>query len=134
MLYVIHKANHQELSYHGGQNSILHLEADLHKTVVWAEQQGKRWAFTLSNAGANYFEDRCDLGKLNEIDWYAVKAKDWQGCKERKQAEFLVEGSFPWTLIERVGVYSEKERQQVVEAMRSCADKPLAEVKRVWYY
>lgn len=134
MLYLLYMRNHRDLSYRGGQKPILHLEADLRKTVTWAEQQGKRWAFTLSNAGANYFEDRCDLGNLNEIDWRAVKARDWQGCKERKQAEFLLEGSFPWTLVERIGAYSEKERQKVVEAMRSCADKPLAEVNRDWYY
>ncbi len=134
MLYVIYKANHKELSYRDGQGPIVHLEADFRATVAWAEQQGKRWAFTLSNAGANYVEDRCDLEKLDEIDWHAVRAKNWKGCKERKQAEFLVEGSFPWTLVERIGVCSEKERQEVTKAMRLCAHKPRAEVKKGWYY
>ena len=55
MLFVIHKANHPELSYHGGQEPIVHLEADLRQTVAWAEENNQRWAFTLSNAGANYF-------------------------------------------------------------------------------
>ena len=64
MLYVIYKANHQELSYRGGQEPIVHLEANLYATIDWGEQHGKRWAFTLSNAGAKYFEDRCDLEKL----------------------------------------------------------------------
>ena len=31
MLFVIHKANHPELSYRGGQDNIVHLEADLKK-------------------------------------------------------------------------------------------------------
>ena len=134
MLFVIYKKNHVALSYRGGQDPIIHLEADLYETAAWAEQHGKRWAFTLSNAGARYFEDRCDLEKLDEIDWHAVKARDWQGCKEGKQAEFLVEGSFPWTLVQRIGVHSDEVRQQVIEAMRSCTDKPCAEVKREWYY
>lgn len=33
MLYVIYCANHDELSYRGGQGPILHLEADLYETV-----------------------------------------------------------------------------------------------------
>ena len=69
MLYVIHCANHPDLTYRGGQGPIVHLEADLNATVRWANESGRRWAFTLSNAGARYFEDRCDLGELDEINW-----------------------------------------------------------------
>ena len=95
MLYVIYMANDPELSYRGGQGPIVHLEADFRRTVAWAGQRDLRWAFTLSNAGAYYFEDRCDLEQLNEIDWSAVRANKWSGNgvpvsnKEGKQAEFL---------------------------------------------
>lgn len=68
MLYKIHMANDPELVYRGGQGPIVHLEGDLHDTVDWAEQQERQWAFTLSNAGSSYFEDRCDLVQLDEID------------------------------------------------------------------
>ncbi len=95
MLYVIYKANAPELSYRGGQEPIVHLEADLQQTVAWAEEHHLRWAFTLSNAGACYFEDRCDLTRLNEIDWDAVQADHWPKRKEGKQAEFLIEQRFP---------------------------------------
>jgi hypothetical protein len=61
MLYLIYQANHQELTYRGGQGPIVHVEADLRATVAWADAQMRRWAFTLSNAGARYFEDRSDL-------------------------------------------------------------------------
>ncbi len=36
-------------------------------------------AFTLSNAGARYFEDRADLAQLNEVNWPAVNATLWRG-------------------------------------------------------
>ena len=88
MLYVISRANHSQLSYRGGQGPIVHLEADLRVTVAWAEEHDLRWAFTLSNAGARYFEDRSDLAQLDELDWDAVRARDWRHCKEGKQAEF----------------------------------------------
>jgi hypothetical protein len=112
MLYLIYRANHEELTFKGGQGPIVHLEADLLKVVSWAERNEVRWAFTLSNAGARYFEDRADLGSLHEIDWDAVATNQWSGrgiassVKEGKQAEFLVEASFPWELVERIGVLS----------------------------
>jgi hypothetical protein len=39
MLFLIHKRN-AELDYQGGQDLIIHLEADLTQTVNWAESQG----------------------------------------------------------------------------------------------
>ena len=134
MLYVIHMANHPELEYRGGQGSIVHLEAGLHEAVAWAEQQERQWAFTLSNAGSSYFEDRCDLEKLDEIDWDAVNAKSWSHCKEEKQAEFLIERSLPWRLLGRIGVRSTSIREQALDAMRASAHQPAVEIKPEWYY
>ena len=134
MHYVIHMANHPELTYRGGQQPIVHLEADLREGVAWADRVRRRWAFTLSNAGSNYFEDRCDLAQLNEIDWEAVGARDWVHCKEEKQAEFLVEQSFPWTLVRHIGAYSYHVRAQVCETLRSADHRPDVKVMRNWYY
>lgn len=134
MLFLIHQANHPELDYRGGQGPIIHLEADLGKTVAWAEAQSQRWSFTLSNAGAYYFEDRCDLMKLSEIDWNAVQADNWRQCKEGKQAEFLIERQFPWELVSRIGVLSSQVYGRVTEALHTAAHKPRIEVKPEWYY
>ena len=134
MLYLIHQANHPELDYRGGQGPIVHLEADLRKTVAWAEAQGQRWAFTLSNAGAYYFEDRCDLAHLVEIDWDAVQAEAWRQCKEGKQAEFLIERQFPWELVSRIGVRSQQVYSQVTTALQAAVHKPRIEIKPEWYY
>lgn len=134
MLYLIYQANHPDLAYRGGQSPILHLEADLKQTVAWANQQRLRWAFTLSNAGARYFEDRADLGQLGEIDWNAVQATSWQQCKEGKQAEFLVEQRFPWELVTRIGVQNVLVGQRVAEALRTIQHRPAVELKTNWYY
>ena len=134
MLYVISRANHPKLSYRGGQALIVHLEADLRSTVAWADQQNLRWAFTLSNAGARYFEDRSDLGQLDEIDWDAVEARSWQECKEGKQAEFLVEQRFSWQLVSRIGVHSRRTYHQVATALGNAAHRPSVEICREWYY
>ncbi len=140
MLYLIHKNNDPDLTFHGGQQPIVHLEADFIKTVEWAEEQGKRWAFTLSNAGAYYFEDRCELGQLNQIDWGAVGTKWWSGLnveasvKEGKQAECLIEERFPWELVERIGVFSNAIANRADQALTGGTHRPTIETRRDWYY
>lgn len=140
MLYLIYQGNHPEMNYCGGQSPIIHLECDLHGSVGWAEDQNRRWAFTLSNAGSFYFEDRADLSKLNEIDWNAVAAQKWSGpgvsasVKEGKQAEFLVEESFTWELVERIGVRSLSVYHQVAALLAGHPHHPKLEILTDWYY
>lgn len=133
MLYLIHMRN-AELAFKGGQDLIVHLQADLLDTVAWAEAQQRRWAFTLSNAGSRYFEDRADLAKLDQIDWAAVSATDWRQCKEPKQAEFLLESDFPWQLVERIGVRSAAVAAQVAHALPAGGHRPPVAVQLAWYY
>ena len=139
MLYLIYRRN-EELTYQGGQEPIVHLEADLHATIAWAEQSRLRWAFTLSNAGARYFEDRSDVAMLGDINWDAVRTRQWAGngvsrsIKEGKQAEFLVEHAFPWQLVERIGVYSQAIVPMVSQAMQHADHRPRIEITRDWYY
>jgi ssDNA thymidine ADP-ribosyltransferase, DarT len=140
MLYLIYRGNDPELTYRGGQGPIVHLEADLFDAVAWAEENRQRWAFSLSSAGAYYFEDRCDLTRLGEIDWDAVRAVRWSGIgisssvKEAKQAEFLVEQSFPWRLVSRIGVNSVQVRSRVAEAIKLAQHQPKIDIKPDWYY
>jgi hypothetical protein len=136
MLYLLHQGNHPELAYRDGQGPIIHLEADLRNAVAWAQQHGRRWAFTLSNAGARYFEDRANLAQLNEINWNAVQARQWSGSfKEGKQAEFLIEERFPWSLVKRIGVHSLAVYQQVMNALPAGGHRPVVEIKtEEWYY
>lgn len=133
MLYMMYVRS-SELSYKGGQGPIIHLEADLHESVAWADANNRRWAFTLSNAGSRYFEDRSDLANLHEIDWDAVQARRWNQCKEAKQSEFLLEESFPWGLVRRIGVSNNNVYGQVLNALQKQEHKPTVEVKTDWYY
>ncbi len=134
MLYMFHMNNHTEITYHGGQEPIIHLVADLRRVVKWAETKQRRWVFTDSNAGSFYFNDYTDLGRLDVIDWNAVSATSWQNCREKKQAEFLMEQSFPWPLIDFIGVHSQSFYQQVLNALSAGAHRPRVEIKRDWYY
>jgi len=135
MLFVIYKQDHPDLPYRGGQDCIVHLEADMRQAVAWAEKWNIRWAFTPSNAGAFDSEDRCDLAHLGEINWDAVQTHDFAECKKDKQAEFLVEWRFPWWLVSRIGVISPQRCNQTLGILVNArGHAPNVEIRREWYY
>lgn len=143
MLFVIHCANHPELTYRGGQGPIVHLEADLNAVVRWANGQARRWTFSLSNAGASYAQFRNSLANLGDIDWHAVASNDFSNnsftpsgllVKEGKQAEFLLHDTFPWDLVQRIGVHSPLVAQQAHAALASAPHPQQVSVQPGWYF
>ncbi len=136
MLYVIHRANHPELSYRDGQGPIVHLEADLQTVIRWAEERGVRWAFSLSNAGAYYTEFRSRVEDLDELDWEAIAATDFRQphVKESKQAEFLVYRCFPLELVERIGVRSADIQSRATALLVGANHAPTVEIRPQWYF
>ena len=136
MLYLLYRANHQDLTYRGGQEPILHLEADLHEVVRWANREDLRWAFSLSNAGSYYVEFHDRLDELDSINWAAVSETDFRSpdVKESKQAEFLVQGTFPWELVRRIGVCTAGVKAQAEAALEGTTHKPPVDILRHWYY
>ena len=133
MLYMFYKDDHPEITYHGGQEPIIHLVADIQQAVRWAEHNNKHYLFTSLNAGSNVFEEYTNLDDLNELKWEVITSNFWQGEREHKQAEFLMESHFPWNLIETIGVYSQQEANQV-NSILSGADRPQISIQRNWYY
>jgi hypothetical protein len=83
-----------------------------------------------------YTQFRAKLSELDEINWSAIAATDFRPAdvKEAKQAEFLVEQSFPWSLVERIGIQAQGIAQRVSSAMQGVAHRPTVEVRRDWYY
>ncbi len=136
MLYVIHRANHLELTYRGGQGPIVHLEADLHDVIGWARAQPQRWAFSLSNAGARYTEFRSRVEELDQLDWAAIASNDFRNPEvmEAKQAEFLLHERFPFGLVARIGVRSSEVRQRASAAIAGADSRPPIAVLPEWYF
>ena len=136
MLYLLHMGNQPGLDYADGQSPIVHLEADLHAVVDWANANNRRWAFSRGNAGARYTEFFNDLGGHDQLNWAAIEANQWNdpSMKEGKQAEFLVEDSFPWKLVECVGVFDERRKSEVSDLLHGASHIPPVVVKRNWYY
>ena len=136
MLYILAQRNHVDLTYRGGQEPIVHLQADLAETVAWADSKGVRWAFSNGNAGAFVTRFYSDLSDLDQVDWPAVEATNWRdpAVKERKQAEFLLYEAFPWQLVEKIGVLNEGTATQVNQAIAGAGHQPVVRVKPGWYY
>jgi ssDNA thymidine ADP-ribosyltransferase DarT-like protein len=136
MLHILHWANHPELSYRGGQRPILHLEADLYEVVAWADGQGQPWAFTDKNAGSYYFQSFRDVAQLDRLNWAHIANNDFREpeVKDAKQAEILVFGSFPWSLVRRIGVISEGHAERVREIVACSSHRPDVVVQNAWYF
>lgn len=128
MLFVVSRG-HQD--YGGGQDEIVHLVS----SVDTANALVKPWAFTDQHADlayASYFNSRA---KLNEVDWNVMPLAQWGGndeVKAKRQAEFLVRDSFPWSAVEHIGVKSAAVAAKV-QALLPSGMPPVA-VQASWYY
>jgi len=81
-----------------------------------------------------YFEDSNDLDRLSELDWTVINSTQWSGARDKKQAEFLCEYSFPWELIDVIGVKSQRVSDKVKDIIKHCIHKPSVEIREEWYY
>ena len=136
MLYILHKGKNSDLTYQDGQRPMVHLEADLHEVVNWANEQGRRWAFTSGNAGSRFFQSFRDSAHLDRLAWDLIPSDDFRppDVKEAKQSEFLIFGSFPWTLVRTIGVIDERLVARVKEIVSVSDHHPDVVAKRTWYY
>ena len=136
MLFIIHRNNHIDMLYHGGQLPILHLQVDMASAIQWADEHNIRWAFSAQNAGTRYTDFYKSRDELDEIDWKAVNETDFRDplVKEGKQAEFLIHDTCPWHLVEKIGVLNDNIHNQVNSILRNVQHKPVVKIERTWYY
>jgi hypothetical protein len=136
MLYILHMGNSPDLDYHGGQEPIVHLQADLRSVINWAGESGVRWAFSDRNAGAYMATFSSEEDELANLDWQAIKNPDFRSpsVKEGKQAEFLIFEAFPWRLVDTIGVHNYNVKQLVDKALAGARHRPGVSVQKGWYY
>jgi hypothetical protein len=134
MLYVISMRNHPNVAYRDGQEMVIHLEASMNEVVEWAASVNRKWAFTDINAANRVADFYNDLTQLDQLNWEAIAAKQWVSCRDYKMAEFLIHEKFPWKLIRRVGVLTEKIQARVMTAFGAAQHRPPVKIKPDWYY
>jgi hypothetical protein len=136
MLYILRMGNHPDVSYRGGQQPIVHLQADFYQVIGWANSNAVPWAFSTGNAGSYLTSFYNDPAQLSEIDWEAVNATDFRDpkIKEGKQAEFLLFDVFPWTLIEKIGTIDSTMATKVQTNLAIASHQPIISVEPNWYF
>jgi hypothetical protein len=128
MLYVVSRG-HED--YAAGQDEIVHLVSSVNTAVAL----GKPWAFTDLHADLGYASYFNSLANLDEVDWTVTPLVQWGGndeVKARRQAEFLVYESYPWSAIEHIGVKSAAIAAKVRALLPS--GTPTVAIRPNWYY
>jgi hypothetical protein len=93
--------------------------------------------FTDRHAVIQYANFYNDLNDLNKVDWKTIKNKYWGesvDSKEKKQAEFLVHKSLPFTHIYGIGVLNEDTIKSTTSILRNSQHQPTIKVKKEWYF
>ena len=114
----------------GCQKSVVHLVS----TVAAGIATGKAWAVSSGNAGAFHTTFASNLAALDDLDWAAIRATQWQGMQHQKSAEFLVADSFPWSSIQEIGCHNSTTAAKVSELLANVAHQPAVAVRKNWYY
>jgi hypothetical protein len=130
MLYTIHKGN--VAGYDQGQTPIIHLVSSIEAIC-----KARKWAFTEGHADLEYTEFFDDLEHLDRIDWKIMTATYWSNSDEdrrRRQAEFLVHDSCPWSCFHEIGVFDAATAKKVTKILESTKHRPAVDVKKAWYY
>ena len=134
MLYTIHMGNVP--AYRDGQANILHLVG----SAEAVSQANLPFVFTDGHAVVQISLFYNDLKDINEVDWKVVNSWSWHDTPtdndrlRRKQAEFLVKGFFPFSLVEEVGVYSAAIKDRVLPLLENMERIPAVNIQRKWYY
>jgi hypothetical protein len=114
----------------GCQRTIVHLVSNVGAAVGL----GQDWAVSDGNAGAFHTSFDADLRALEDLNWPAIRARDWRGKTHEKSAEFLVADFYPWNCVQEIGCHNDKVAQQVKALIQNHSHQPSVDVQPAWYY
>lgn len=133
MLYVISKG--YVATYSGGQAEVAHL-------VFGAEDIAAPGSFVITDghAATPLTTQYDDLSDFDKVSWPTMRGSFWHDTdehgdrKRRRQAEFLVWDSVPFTAVRMIGVMTESVAERVRDTLAGTAHVPAIVVRRDWYY
>lgn len=128
----------QVAGYNEGQQPLLYLVTRLEDV----QAAGRPFVFSDGHGLAVFTEWFDQLAQLNQVDWTMVRERYWKDepedndRKRRKQAEFLVWQSLPWSAIYGIATLNEAARKLVQQVLARSPHRhqPLLKVKPGWYY
>jgi len=134
MLYAIHTGFVK--GYAGGQEAIIYLIT----TVGQLLNCGRDWCFTDGHAVEAFSDFYNKLDELSNIDWNLIEQWSWkntstdQDRKRRKQAEFLVEDSVPFSAFSQIIVNNDYINEKVLKICIGHKGQISVIINPDWYY
>jgi hypothetical protein len=134
MLYAIHKGNVEGCA--AEQSDIVYLVTIAQRI----DAEGVPFTFTDGHGVMAMSEFFDDLRDLDAVDWDIMTARYWMDTpddpdrKRRRQAEFLVYKSLPWSLIDEICVMNDNTQREVRSTLRDAPYQPPVNIRRAWYY
>lgn len=128
----------QVSGYNDGQEPLIYLVS----TAQAVAAAGVEFVFT-DGHGLAFFTKQFDrLERLDAVDWEMVYQRYWSDNtndmdrQRRKQAEFLVHRSCPWSLIQEIAVIDTETRDRVeaIQTAFPASQGKMVKVERSWYY
>jgi hypothetical protein len=124
--------------YNEGQEPLIYLKS----TVQAVADAGIRFVFSNGHGIAAYTAWFDDVAHLEEVDWDMVYLRYWRDevndmdRQRRKQAEFLIYQSYPWTLIQEIGVLNTPAKTRVEQILNDfdVSHRKIVNVRAGWYY
>lgn len=122
--------------YDQGQEPLIYVVS----TVQCVIEAGLDFVFSDGHGIATYTQWFDNLEYLDKVDWDAVYANYWADTTEdmdrqrRKQAEFLIYESCPWSIVRYIGVLSDKIKNKVEDILSQHIITTPVKIKRQWYY
>jgi len=134
MLYCIDRGTVP--TYTEGQEPIIYLQSTVESII----QHNRPFFFTNMHSYLTIAQQYDDINNLEMLEWEVIDSQSWANTNEdpnrraKKQAEFLVHNHVPWSSILKVGVYSERYRQDVLSILRQYNVNTSVAVQTGWYY
>lgn len=118
------------------QNEIIYLITTLEKLT----ELNCRFVFTDGHSFAAYTQFFNDIRYLNQIDWSAVKLRQWSNTeadpdrKRRKEAECLVFQEMPFSAITSIAVYNQEAYNYILDVLQRNNLNIPVKIEISWYY
>ncbi len=135
MLLAIHTSSVK--GFGGKQEDIIYLVSSVNRVI---KERKQSWCFTDGHAVEEFTDFYDSIDQLDQIDWETIGDWSWKNTdedpdkKRRKQAEFLVYKKFPLSLIEKIGVYSDKQKIAIEAMLGENQHQLPINVEKKWYY
>ena len=134
MLFAHHKGNVPGNTE--GQVPLIYFRSSIQRVV----EEGLPFVFTDGHAIMEKSKFFDDLSSLGRIDWPLMNARYWKDTDEdpdrcrRRQAEFLVYGSFPFSLVQEIVVFNSEILAEAQKCLQGIAFPPIIRMNKNWYF